>query len=56
MPVSVVNDAAEGCCEGTKELDFGLIFVAAGFIHISIDEALHRVNVQDVPCDYVVGI
>ena len=56
MLVGVVDDVAESGCECTVELYFGLVFVAARFVHVSVDEAFHRVNVQDVPSDHVVRV
>ena len=54
--ICAVNDVAESCCESAVELDFRLVFISACFVQIGIDEAFHRVNVQDVTSNLVIRV
>ena len=54
--VRVVDDVAEGGGEGAVELYLAGVFVTARLVHVSVDERLHRVNVQDVPSDLVIWV
>ena len=56
MSVGIVNYVAEGSCKRPVELDFGLVFVSAGLVHVCVDETLHWVNVEDVSSDRVVWV
>lgn len=55
LPVLVgeVDDIAECCCKSSVVLDFGFIFFSTCPVQVRVNERLHRVNVQDVFCDFV---
>ena len=58
LPVLVgeVYDAAEGCGKCAVVLYLTLVLIAAGFVHVGVDEGLHGIDVEDVAGDGVVGI
>ena len=51
--IGKVKDVAQGSGVSTVELDFRLVSVATRFVEVSVDEALHGVDVEEEFCDLV---
>ena len=56
LPVRVVDDATECSSECAVELDLGFVFITASLVHVRINEALHRVDVQDLARDHMIRV
>ena len=54
--ISEIKDVAQGSGVSSVVLDFGLVLVATRSVEVGVDEALHRVDVEEEFCDIVVRV
>ena len=54
--ICVDDYAAEGCCESAVGVDLGFILVSNDAVEVSVDKRLHRVDVEELLRDFMVGV